>query len=264
MDYYQILGVSKDANPDDIKKAYRKLASIHHPDRGGDTAKFQQVQQAYDVLSDPEKRKHYDQPKQQFNNGNFNFGFSMNGSPFEDFVSQFFRQAQSNQPRRQIYRTVITIELEQSYFGGTQTLKIQTPNEIKTIEVTIPKGVHHGSQVRLDNIIKDATLLVEFNIIKHLKFDRVNDDLVSNVSISVLDLIVGSTIEFVTLSGKTLEVTIPAKTQPYMHIKMAGQGMPVYNSDMFGDQILLLKPYIPDTIDETVVQSILSTKNKEK
>lgn len=263
MDYYQILGVGRDANPDEIKKAYRKLASIHHPDKGGDTAKFQQIQQAYDILSDPQKRQQHDQPQRGFNQDGFNFGFSMNGNPFEDFVSSFFRQAHAQQQRRQIYRTVVTIELEQAYFGNTQTLKIQTPQEIKTIEVNVPKGVQHGSQLRLENIIKDGTLLVEFNINKHLKFDRVGDDLVSNISISVLDLIVGSTIEFVTLGGKTLEVNIPSKTQPHMHIRMAGQGMPIYNSNAYGDQILLLKPYIPDNIDESIINSILSTKNKE-
>lgn len=262
MDYYQILGVNKNASTDDIKKAYRKLASIHHPDKGGDTSKFQQIQQAYDILSDANKRQQYDNPQPQFNHEGFNFGFSMNGSPFEDFVHSFFRQAQ--QPRRQIFRTVITIELEQAYYGGTQTLKIQTPHEIKTVEITIPKGVHHGSQVRLDGIIKDATLLVEFNVNKHLRFDRAGDDLVCNLPISVLDLIVGSTIEFTTLTGKILEVNIPAKTQPHMHIRMAGQGMPINNSNMYGDQILLLKPYIPDTIDQRIVESILSTKNKEK
>ena len=93
MDHYQTLGVAKNATPDEIKKAYRKLASQHHPDRGGDTARFQTIQAAYDTLSDPQKRAQYDNPPPQFNGFNpqqngFDFHF---GSGFPDIFGQFFR-----------------------------------------------------------------------------------------------------------------------------------------------------------------------------
>ena len=81
-----------------------------------------------------------------------------------------------------------------------------------------------------------------------------------NHPISVLDLIIGTSFEFVTISGKTLEVTVKPKTQPYMHLKLAGQGMPIMGSTAYGDQIILLKPFIPDTINEQIVNSILQHK----
>ena len=87
MDHYKTLGIDRNASPDDIKKAYRKLAGIHHPDRGGDTAKFQHIQSAYETLSDPNKKQQYDIPQQQGFPGGFNFqsGFNVN-----DIFSQMF------------------------------------------------------------------------------------------------------------------------------------------------------------------------------
>ena len=79
----------------------------------------------------------------------------------------------------------------------------------------------------------------------------------------MFDLIVGTSFEFTTLSGKTLEVTVKPKTQPYMQLKLAGQGMPIHNTTRFGDQIILLKPFIPDTIDDEVINSITQQKLKE-
>jgi DnaJ-class molecular chaperone len=79
----------------------------------------------------------------------------------------------------------------------------------------------------------------------------------------VLDLIVGNSFEFTTISGKTLEVTIKPKTQPFLQLKMAGQGMPILNTDEYGDQIILLKPYIPDNIDQSIIDSINLIKDQK-
>ena len=107
MDHYSTLGVGKNATPDDIKKSYRKLASKHHPDKGGDTATFQKIQVAYDVLSDPEKRQQYDSPAPQgFPGAGFNFhggGFNM-----DEIFGQMFRQHQQQQ-QQQVYRTTVWI-----------------------------------------------------------------------------------------------------------------------------------------------------------
>lgn len=274
MDHYQTLGVAKDATPDEIKKAYRKLASQHHPDKGGDTATFQSIQAAYDVLSDPNKRKEYDNPARPFQFQDFGqqqggFSFNVNGFDVGDIFGQMFGQQFGQRPhphqtRQQVFRTSINITLEQAYNGGQHAIQLQTPTGNKTIQLDIPKGVHNGGQVRINEVIENATLLVEFRIEKHLKFDRMGDDLVSNFPISVLDLIVGTTTEFKTLGGKTLEVNIKPKTQPYMQLKLAGHGMPIYGTpNYFGDQILLLKPYIPDTIDSAIIDSIMKTKSKD-
>jgi DnaJ-class molecular chaperone len=262
MDHYVTLGVSKSATPDEIKKAYRKLASKHHPDKGGDTAMFQKIEEAYRILSDPQQRQQYDNPTPQgFGPGGFSF--HSNGFDMNDIFSQMFGQHHRQQPRQQVYRTSINVSLEQAYFGGEHHMQLQTPTGNKMVEIGIPKGVNNGNQVKVDNIIDGASLLIDFRISKHLKYDRVGNDLISNHSVSVLDLIVGGSFEFTTLSGKTLEVTLKPKTQPYMQLKISGQGMPIYGApSAYGDQIILIKPYIPDIIDESIIDSIVQYKKQ--
>jgi DnaJ-class molecular chaperone len=263
MDHYVTLGVNKNATPDDIKKAYRKLASKHHPDKGGDTATFQKIEEAYRILSDPQQRQQYDNPAPQ--------GFNFNGGPdiFQDFMSQMFRQQhqhhqhQNRQRQKPVFRTTVSVTLEQSYKGEEQVIRLQTPTITHAANIQTPKGVHNGDQVKFDNIIQEASLIVEFKIIPHLKYDRNGNDLLSNHPISVLDLIAGTSFEFTTISGKTFEVTVKPKTQPYIQLKITGQGMPLHGTNYYGDQIILLKPYIPDIIDESIINSILQYKNKE-
>jgi DnaJ-class molecular chaperone len=266
MDHYNTLGVSKTATPDEIKKSYRKLASQHHPDKGGDKAKFQDIQAAYDTLSSPEKRQQYDNPMPQgfHQQGGMPQGFEHifgqmfgGGNPFNPFGQQ--RQ----QPQQQVFRTTINISLEQAFNGGEQLLKLQTPTNVHAVTIQIPKGIQNGNQMRIDNVLDGASLVVDFRIEPHLKYDRQGNDLVCNHSISVLDLIIGTSFEFTTLSGKTLEVTVKPRTQPYIQLKLASQGMPIYNTNGYGDQIILLKPFIPDIIDETVINSISQQKLKE-
>jgi DnaJ-class molecular chaperone len=266
MDHYSILGVGKNATPDDIKKSYRKLASKHHPDKGGDTATFQQIQTAYDTLIDPNKRQQYDNPapkgfpQQSGMPPGFEHIFGQmfgGGNPFDPFAQH--RQ----QPQQQVFRTTISISLEQAYHGGEQILKLQTPANVHAVTIQIPKGIQNGNQMRIDKVIDGASLIVDFKVENHLKYDRQGNDLICNHPISVLDLIVGTSFEFVTLSGKTLEVTVKPKTQPYIQLKLAGQGMPIHNTTRYGDQIILLKSFIPDTIDEQVINSINQQKLKE-
>lgn len=132
MDYYQTLGVGKTASQDDIKKAYRKLAAKHHPDRGGDTATFQSIAQAYDTLSDPNKRAQYDSPQHSFDpfshgggQGWHDVSSMFGGNPFE----QFFRQAQ--QPNRRKNRDLnirVNVNFKQSYLGADLEANYQLPS----------------------------------------------------------------------------------------------------------------------------------------
>lgn len=262
MDYYAVLGVTKDATPDQIKKAYRKLASQHHPDKGGDTTKFQEIQTAYDTLSDPQKRQMYDNPQPQGFPGGFEM--HMGGMDINEIFSQMFGQqmGMGRRPNRQIFRTLVDIQLIDAYNGTNKILEFQTHTGKKVLDLKVPAGVRHGDQMRYENVIDGASLLVEFNILPDLKFDRKNNDLYCNQSVSVLDLIAGTTLQFKTISGKLLNVHIKPKTQPFMQIKLQGHGMPIANTNQFGDQYVLLKPYIPDNIDQEIIDSILRSRAK--
>jgi DnaJ-class molecular chaperone len=179
-----------------------------------------------------------------------------------DIFGQMFGQHHPGMRRQgnQMLRTAINVSLMEAYHGSTKVLELNTPVGKKILEVRVPKGIKSHDQLRYDNVIENTTLLVEFMVLPDLKFTRQDNDLVCNQSISVLDLIVGTTIPFTSIDGKELQVTIKPKTQPYMQIKLQGQGMPIPNSDRYGDQYILIKPFIPDNISENIVTSILQNR----
>jgi len=264
MDHYQTLGLAKNASPDEIKKSYRRLASQHHPDKGGDTATFQRIEEAYRTLSDPEKRQQYDNPAPQGFSGGFPGGFHFQQGPdINDIFGQMFGMRNGNpfqQHGHQVFRTQVMLTLEEMYTGTQRVLNLQLPTGPKAVNVDVPKGVESGTQIKYENIVKNGVLIIEFHAMQHLRFERKNADLYCNQSISVLDLIVGTSFHFNTISGKTLEVQVHPKTQPWMQLKIPGQGMPVPNSHLYGDQIILLKPFIPDIIPDEISESILRNR----
>lgn len=257
MDHYNTLGVSKNATQEEIKKAYRRLAMIHHPDKGGSPVEFQKINDAYEVLGDAAKRQQYDNP--QSNQPQFGgFQFNQNHFDINDIFSQIFggaRHAGVNQ--RQIYRTQVSVSLLDAYNGKEHSFQLTTPSGVKVINVKVPLGIDNGDQVRYENVIDNGTLIIGFHIMPDLRFDRKGNDLYCNLPISVLDLIIGTTVKFTTIAGKTIDVTIPPNTQPSHQIRLPGLGMPVKNSsNIYGNQILLLKPFIPDNIPNDIIESI--------
>lgn len=263
MDYYTVLGIEKTASTEDIKKAYRKLASKNHPDKGGDKEKFQQIQEAYAVLSDENKRSQYDNPHPGGFNFNYNTDHNFTGD-INDLFAHFFGQKQRNpfnqQQQNPVYRTRVQVSLIEAFNGEEKMLQMQTPGGTKVIKINIPKGVQSGDRIKYDNVIDNGTLLIEFIVTPDLRFDRKGYDLYSNLPVSVLDLITGTKAKFTTISGKSLEVNIKPKTQPHMQLKMANQGMPKPDGS-YGDQILLIKPYIPASIDSEIIEVI--TKHQD-
>jgi len=257
MDYYNTLGVQKNASQDDIKKAYRKLASKHHPDRGGDANEFKKVQEAYETLSDSQKRQQYDNPQPQFHHHQFN---DLNDI-FNNFEAQFRRAPHGHQRRTPVYRTQINVTLQEAYDGAQKVIQVGTPTGTKVITINVPKGVETGDQIRYDKIIENGTLVAVFNVLRDHRYDRRGNHLYAEVKMSVLDLITGTKIQFKTINGKTLDVTIKPKTQPFQQIKLTGYGMTTKTGHI-GDQFLLINPYIPDIIDSEIINAIEQSRNK--
>lgn len=268
MDYYKTLGVNRNASPDEIKKAYRRLAGQHHPDKGGDTATFQKIQEAYETLSDPQKKQQFDNPN-PFGNMNFGqpggspFGFHFHQQSFDmnDVFGQMFGGSPfgHRQPQKPQYRTTIAVTLEQVYTGDEQTLQFNDQGNNSTVRIQIPKGIENGATLKYDNLLKDAILFVDFRILPHQKFQRNGFDLVTEQNVSILDLIVGSSFKFTTISGKSLDVSIRPQTGPNSTLRIVGEGLP--KPQGYGDQLILLKPYMPDIIDKTIIDAIKASNN---
>jgi len=265
MDHYQTLGVTPQSDVKAIKTAYRKLASKHHPDKGGDQEEFKKIQKAYEILSDPQKKTEYDNPSPF--GGQNPFG---DNNPFGDIFGDIFGQRrQQRPPQRPMYRTTLNVTLRQAYTGGSQTLELNSPQGKKVVNVNIPKGVQTGQQTKYDNLVQpNSTMVIDFNVMNDSWFERHGHHLVCSHNVSVLDLIVGSTFNFTTISGKVVKVTIQPRTAPNTQIRLAGQGMPISDprgpsvtSGQFGDQLILLKGIIPDTIEQGVIDAITKYKD---
>lgn len=250
MNPYSVLGVQENATPDEIKNAYRKLASKHHPDRGGDTKKFQEIQQAYDILTDDNKRNEYYR-SQQF--GNFH---ASGRNPFEDLINQFTRATQ-----RHIYTVTVFVTLEQVANGSVENVHINTNNGPKLIQIEIPKGIEDGSQIRYDGLLQDGWLQILFRIHRHPVFQRSGLDLQIVKELSVFELIAGSTTIVNDIMGNQLEINIPKRTKPGAKFRIPKHGLS--NSGKIGDLYVLISPLIPDKISNELLNLIeLEVKNK--
>lgn len=247
-DLYSILGVPRTASQDEIKKAYRKLATQHHPDKGGDTAKFQEIQGAYAVIGDPEKRAEYDNPHPQMGAGGFQFNFGGDGFPpgFDDFFGNFFRHHRA-QPRNKNFNLQASITLEEALVGKEIIGNIKLPTgKDQTFEVKIPAGIRDNTVLRLSGMGDDSVqgvprgdLHLTVRVQPHTIFQRHGDDLIINFNINCLEAIVGKTAIINTLDKKDLEIKIQPGIQHGQTLAVHGYGMPNINDPRMRGRLLI-------------------------
>ena len=277
-DYYEILGVSKNASDDEIKKAYRKLAVKYHPDKNpGDKeaeAKFKEINEAHDVLSDKQKRARYDQfghagvngSGNPFAGGNpfggaggqsFNFDF---GGGFEDILNNIFGGGSpfgSRRPRRgDDYQVNVQISFEEAIFGTTAAVDYNGSD----LKIKIPAGIDDGMSIRLRGKGGPAPqggepgdLYVRIHVKPHKTLTREGNIILSEEKISMVDAALGCEVEVETVDGKVI-MKVPAGTQSGTPFKLSGHGVP-FRAD--GDR----GPHIVTIIVETPKN--LSKKQKE-
>lgn len=264
MTHYSTLGINEDASPDDIKQAYRKLASKHHPDKGGDTAMFQKIQAAYDTIGDEGKRAQYDAERR----GGSGFRFTVNGQDFghqfggmEDIFSQFgFNPfggdpfANMRQPRRnKDLRVRIIVDLADTLEEQTKAISVKTTNnDDVNVEVKIPRGVTSGTTIKysglgdnLFNSLQRGDLYVQFEVRAHTNFEVHGIDLLTNMSINSIEAIVGCDKKITGLDGKEFFVSIPPGTQPDTKLRMWQQGLWAMNQSVRGNLIVNVKLVTP-------------------
>jgi DnaJ-class molecular chaperone len=248
MDHYQTLGVNRGATADEIKAAYRKLASRHHPDKGGSKEQFQAIQAAYTVLGDPQQRQQYDNPVQQNPFAGFEFNMNSGFDPFQDIINRFTR----NQQR--IYTTTIAVSLESVARGGKETLNIQSGSGNRMFDVDIPVGVEDGATMRYSGMMPDGLVQITFRVRPHPVFERRNQHLAVRQNINIFDFILGTTVVVDDIYGSSLEVTIPPRTTPGQEFRIPGRGLPSQWGN--GDLFILTVAMVPDIISQSLIESI--------
>jgi DnaJ-class molecular chaperone len=260
-DYYNILGVTKNSSEDEIKKAYKKLAMKHHPDRGGDTAAFQRIQEAYATLSDPQKKQQYDNPQPQMHGFNFGGGFppGFNGFDFGSMFGGFGDHLNYAHNRNKSLNVQTTITLEEAFTGKDLTANLKLPSgKNQTISVKIPAGIENGSTLRIHGLGDDSIpnvargdVNLTIHVLPHASFQRQGDDLVSTIEISCIEAMLGTSVKIVTIDGKALDVKINQGIQPNQIMSVPSYGMPNVNDNKFKGRLLInVSITIPTMISE--------------
>lgn len=249
---YQTLGVDRTASAEQIKRAYRKLASQHHPDRGGDTATFQQIQAAYDVLGDQQKRQQYDNPAPQFNHGPGGFDFN---NIFNMFGARFQHNGQA--PPQQV-RMSLWITLADVAQGGRRTVSLgQT-----TIEIEIPLGINDGDSVQYANIGPGgSSLVVNYRIHPHPRWQRQGLNLTQDETVNIWDLILGGETVVRDIQGNNLNMAIPTHTQPGTVLRLKGRGLRD-RSGAVGDLFVRMQARLPDSIAPELLACIAQNQGR--
>jgi curved DNA-binding protein len=285
VDYYKTLGLSKTVTPDEIKKAYRKLARKLHPDLNPNDKdahkKFQQINEANEVLSDPEKRKQYDQygkdwkhadqfekAKQQqgrqgfggspFGGGSGDYTYSSgDDSEFSDFFESLFGGGKSRRSpskyRGQDFSAELHLNLSDAATTHKQTLTINGKN----VRITIPAGVENGQVIRLKGYGSEGAnggpngdLLITFVMKNDTTFRRDGNDLYKNEDIDLYTALLGGEKTIDTISGK-IKLKVSAGTQNGTKIRLKGKGFPIYKKeDEFGDLYVTWNVKLPTHLTE--------------
>lgn len=280
-DYYSTLGVARDASEEDIRKAHKKLVRKYHPDVApGKEAeeKFKQVQEAYDVLSDPQKRSNYDRFGTAEGPGSYGAGGGKSpfgsGSPFgggfefdlEDLFKRTTgtRRTQQRSPfgegfgmDGQDIDLEVEIPFQTAAEGGNYDLFLQRDGRDEPITVKIPPGVDTGKIIRLAGLGQPGTgggkpgnLMVRIVVAKHPWFRREGRDLLIDVPISVTEAALGAKVDVPTLSEGTVRVTIPPGTSSGAKLRLKGKGVLFAATRQRGDMYVVLKIMLPPQMSD--------------
>lgn len=283
IDYYKVLGVNKDASADDIRKAYRKLARKHHPDLNPNNAEavklFQQINEANEVLSDPGKRKKYDQygadwkhadqfeeaRRQQqsagargggnpFGGGQEYYSYGGDEGDFSDFFSSMFGGARGGGGGRntkfkgQDIRASFELKLSEAYQTHKQAFTVNGKN----IRITIPAGIENGQEIKIAgygnpgvNGGPNGDLYITFTVVNNTPYTRKGNDLYLNVPLNLYTAVLGGEETVDTMSGK-VKLKVAPETQNDAKVRLKGKGFPVYKKDgSFGDLYITYQVQLP-------------------
>jgi len=277
--HYDLLGVSQDATAEEIKAAYRKLAMRWHPDRnlGNPEAetRFKEIGSAYEILSDPDKRKRYDEGDTEQHAGHHT-GWPHGFNPFgpggvDDILSQMFGNFRRGPERNKDVSLTLTIGLEEAFTGKTVPLKISTPSGRQVdLMVNIPAGVENGMRVRYqgqgdhsNQAMPPGDMYVNIVIPEHPIFGRHGATITTQVTIDCLAAILGQKAVIPCVDGQSIEITVPPGTQHGTKLRIPGKGMPLRPNDKNrGEMLVILLVSVPTNIPDDVLQQVRAIRQR--
>lgn len=282
-DYFNILGVQADASDEEIKKAYRSLAMKHHPDRGGDQAKFQEIQEAYATLSDPQKRAEWNMQRSgggnPFGGGTGGFHFSFGGDPFDihDVFRNFhgghpFGGFQQQQRRNRDLKVVVDVDLASTLESQTKHISVQHLNgQRHTVAVDIPRGVNGSMQIKYaghgDKSYQDlpaGDLYIQFRVHGHPDFHVEGLDLVRVIKLNCIDAIIGTRVKIFGIDGKEFEWAVPMGSQHGQRFRISQQGLWAYDRPTRGSLILHIELVVPTNLTAEHLTELEKISNQLK
>ncbi|MFO7166444.1 MAG: J domain-containing protein [Chloroflexota bacterium] len=277
-DYYKILGVEPTATEAEIKKAYRKLARKYHPDinpgNAAAEAKFKEINEAYEVLSDKEKREKYDRfgrdwQRYQQAGGGFDWGSYANGGgfggmgDFSDIFEQLFGgsvgRSGTFRANGQDVEQEVEITLEEAFAGTQRVIQFHNPNgQPRNITAKIPPGVDTGSRVRIAGEGgpgigggRRGDLYLRIKVLPHPRFERRGDDLYTKATVDLYTMLLGGEVRVPIMGGKTVTLKVPAGSQNGTRHRVAGQGMPRLRApESRGDLYITLEVALPTHLSQ--------------
>ena len=257
--HYQTLGVDRNATTDQIKRAYRKLASQHHPDKGGDKTKFQEIQVAYDTLGNAQKRAEYDNPRPQ------GFNFQHHGGPggfdFQTIFDVFGARFQQPQ-RAQRAQMTLWITLQDVAMATRKTISVGTPQGTQVVEIDIPSNIDDGDNVQYSGIGPGGMdLIITFRIHPNPKWRKQGPNLTVDQDISIWDLILGGEILIQDILGNQFNLTIPPRTQSNTTFRLKGRGLGQKGNSP-GDMFVRVNAIIPAHIPQPLIDAITQNRGQ--
>jgi curved DNA-binding protein len=264
VNYYDALEIKKDASESEIKRSYRKLVKMHHPDKGGSESKFKEISEAYNTLSDPSKKQEYDLRFKYSKRASFESTFNN----FNGDFSQMFDDAFNQSAKGRDITIRIKLTLEEVYHGTTKYIDTGS----NQFNIKIPKGIHEGAKLKikgkgLEHSLNSSAPNGDVILIMHILPDPdiivTNGDVWVDLSLPFYDMILGGSFEVSTKIHK-VKINVPKNSNPDKVLRIVGKGFPIYNTDQYGNMMVKLRSSNFDLNKEQLkhVQKIKDLKNE--